>query len=46
MVQKKGLSNMADELELLANMPSNEATDPDIPSQEPVAQMGDDKGDE
>lgn len=37
---------MEDELELLANMPSNEVTDTDIPSQEPVAQIGDDEGDE
>lgn len=32
-----------DELELLKNMPSNTATDPEIPSQEPVAQIEDDE---
>lgn len=29
--------------EVLKSMPSNTATDPDLPSQEPVAQMGDDE---
>lgn len=33
------------ELELISNMPSGEATDKDIPSQEPVARTGDDEGD-
>lgn len=37
---------MEEEIELVANMPSNEVTDTDIPSQEHVAQMGDDEGDE
>lgn len=37
---------MEDEKELVASMPSNEATDPEIPSQEPVAQIGDDDGDD
>lgn len=33
-----------DELELLKNMPSNTATDPEIPSQEPVARTGEEEG--
>lgn len=32
------------ELELLQAMPSNEATDPEIPSQEPVARTGEEEG--
>lgn len=32
-----------EELELLQNMPSETATDPELPSQEPVAQIGDDE---
>lgn len=37
---------MEEEIELVANMPSNEVTDVELPSQEPVAQMGDDEDDE
>ena len=33
-----------DEQELVHNMPSNEATDAEIPSQEPVARTGEDEG--
>lgn len=32
-----------DEKELVASMPSETATDPEVPSQEPVARTGDDE---
>lgn len=35
---------MEEEIELVNKMPSEEATDPDIPTQEPVAQTGDEEG--
>lgn len=33
-----------DEQELVHDMPSNEATDPEIPSQEPVTRTGEEEG--